>query len=161
MIARERGFDMKLANALSQRSELQERIRQLETRLQNNALVQEGEEPAEDPGDLLAELEADYAALERLIAAINRTNSRTRAEGGESISDLLARRDCLKGKIRVLREFLSSASATVTRRTVGEIRIKSTVNVRELQKKVDCCARALRALDEQIQELNWTIELAE
>ena len=39
---------MKLANALSQRSELQTRIRQLERRLNNNALVQEGEQPAED-----------------------------------------------------------------------------------------------------------------
>ena len=33
---------MKLANALSQRSELQTRIRQLESRLNNNAQVQEG-----------------------------------------------------------------------------------------------------------------------
>ena len=45
---------MKLANALSQRSELQERIRQLEARLLDNARVQEGEQPAEDPEELLA-----------------------------------------------------------------------------------------------------------
>ena len=50
---------MKLANALSQRSELQTRIRQLEVRLNNNAQVQEGEQPAEDPMELLKELEAD------------------------------------------------------------------------------------------------------
>ena len=74
---------MKLANALSQRSELQTRIRQLESRLNNNALVQEGEQPAEDPMELLAELEADYARLEELISAINRTNNSTRMEGGE------------------------------------------------------------------------------
>ena len=67
---------MKLANALSQRSELQERIRQLEGRLLNNAKVQEGEVPAEDPQELLKELEEHYAQLERYIAAINRTNSR-------------------------------------------------------------------------------------
>ena len=53
---------MKLANALSLRSELQTRIRQLESRLDNNALVQEGESPAEDPMELLRELEEDYAA---------------------------------------------------------------------------------------------------
>ena len=51
---------MKLANALSQRSELQDRIRQLEHRLNNNAQVQEGESPAEDPEELLRELEEDY-----------------------------------------------------------------------------------------------------
>ena len=66
---------MKLANALSLRSELQTRIRQLESRLDNNALVQEGESPAEDPMELLRELEEDYAQLEELIARINRTNS--------------------------------------------------------------------------------------
>lgn len=81
---------MKLANALSLRSELQTRIRQLESRLDNNALVQEGESPAEDPMELLRELEEDYAQLEELIARINRTNSTTEAGEGRTLSDLLA-----------------------------------------------------------------------
>ena len=59
---------MKLANALSQRAELQTRIHQLETRLYNNAQVQEGESPAEDPQDLLQELEEDYARLITLLS---------------------------------------------------------------------------------------------
>lgn len=41
---------MKLATALSRRKELQTHIHELEDRLMNNAQVQEGEEPAEDPG---------------------------------------------------------------------------------------------------------------
>ena len=57
---------MKLANALSERSQLQTRLRQLETRLLNNAKVQEGEEPAEDPQALLKELREDYGRLEEL-----------------------------------------------------------------------------------------------
>ena len=125
---------MKLANALSQRAELQTCIRQLEERLNNNAQVQEGEESAEDPMELLRELDEDYAQLEALIARINRTNSVTLVDG-VPLSDLLARR------------------------TVGEIRIRSTVNVRELQKQVDRDAKALRELDETIQEKNWTTEL--
>jgi len=149
---------MKLANALSLRSELQTRIRQLESRLDNNALVQEGESPAEDPMELLRELEEDYAQLEELIARINRTNSTTEAG---TLSDLLARRECMTGRLRILRDFLNSASAVVNRRTVGEIRIRSAVNVRELQKQVDRDAKALRELDETIQEKNWTTELVE
>ena len=47
------GDGMKLANALSERSELQTKIQQLNTRLINNAQVQEVEEPAEDPAELL------------------------------------------------------------------------------------------------------------
>lgn len=150
---------MKLANALSQRSELQTRIRQLETRLNNNALVQEGEKPAEDPMELLKELEEDYARLEELISAINRTNNSTRTESGATLSGLLARRDCLKGKLGGLRNFLNNASAMVHRHGASEIRIRSTVNVRRLQKQVDELAKELRELDEAIQEKNWTTEL--
>ena len=150
---------MKLANALSQRSELQTRIRQLEVRLNNNAQVQEGEQPAEDPVELLKELEADYARLEELISAINRTNNDTKLEDGTTLSDLLARRDCLKGRLSVLRSFLDSASALVRRHSASEIKVKSTVNVRQLQKQVDGLSKNLRELEETIQEKNWTTEL--
>lgn len=150
---------MKLANALSQRSELQTRIRQLETRLNNNALVQEGEKPAEDPMELLKELEGDYTRLEELIAQINRTNNSTVLEGGATLSDLLAKRDCLKGKLGGLRNFLNNASAMVHRHSASEIKIRSTVNVRQLQKQVDVLAKELRELEETIQEKNWTTEL--
>ena len=150
---------MKVANALSQRSELQTRIHQLESRLNNNAQVQEGEQPAEDPAELLRELDEDYARLEELVSAINRTNNTTRLEGGDTLSGLLARRDCLKGKLGVLRGFLNNASSLVHRHSASEIKIKSTVNVRELQKQVDSLSRELRELDEAIQEKNWTTEL--
>ena len=150
---------MKLANALSQRSELQTRIRQLEVRLNNNAQVQDGEVPAEDPTQLLGELEADYARLEELISAINRTNNSTKLEDGSTLSDLLAKRDCLKGRLSVLRGFLDNASALVRRHSTSEIKVKSTINVRELQKQVDGLSRDLRELEETIQEKNWTTEL--
>ena len=152
---------MKLATALSRRKELQTHIHELEDRLMNNAQVQEGEEPAEDPRELLGELAADHQELERLISAINRTNDRTAAEGEKTLSDLLARRDCLRGQLGIWRNFLSCASATVSRRTVGEIKIRSTVAVKDFQKQVDQGAKELRQLEERIQELNWTTELLE
>ena len=150
---------MKLANALSQRSELQTRIRQLEDRLDNNAQVQEGEQPAEDPMELLKELDADYVRLEELISSINRTNNSTKLEDGTTLSDLLAKRDCLKGKLSILRGFLNSASSLVRRHSVSEIKVKSTVDVRQLQKQVDGLSKDLRELEETIQEKNWTTEL--
>ncbi len=150
---------MKLANALAQRSELQTRINQLRVRLNNNALVQEGETPAEDPKDLLKELDRDYETLEALIGRINRTNNETKLDSGETLTELLARRDCLTGKVQVMRQFLDTASARVQRHSVGEIKIVSTVNVRTLQKQVDKLSAELRAVDETIQEKNWTTEL--
>ena len=119
-----------------------------------------GESPAEEPADLLAQLEEACGQLERLIACINRTNSATLV-GGTPLSGLLARRDVWKKKLQILRDFLSSASELATRRTVGEIKIRSTVNVREMQKQLDAASKALRELDEAIQEANWTTELLE
>ena len=85
---------MKLATALSERADLQRRISELTVRLRNNAKVQEGETPAEDPGELLSELDRCLVRLEELIRRINDTNNRTVSEG-KSLTELIAARDCL------------------------------------------------------------------
>ena len=149
---------MKLATALSERADIQRRLTQLQTRLNNNAKVQEGEEPAEDPNALLKELDALLVRLEWLMARINLTNSVTRV-GEESLTELLARRDCLKLRLQLMRSFLNSASAKVDRYARTEIKIHSTVQVAQLQKDVDKLSKELRELDERIQELNWTTDL--
>ena len=73
---------MKLAEALQERADLNRRIQQLQQRLDNNAMVQEGEAPAEDPAELLKELNGCVEHLERIIARINLTNCRAEVEGG-------------------------------------------------------------------------------
>ena len=151
---------MKLATALTERADIQRRISQLQTRLNNNAKVQEGEEPAEDPKLLLKELDALLARLEWLMAKINLTNSRTLYDG-KTLTELLARRDCLAKRLGVMRSFLDNASAKVDRYSQKEIKILSTVKVAELQKQVDAVSKELRQTDEQIQSLNWTTELWE
>lgn len=149
---------MKLAEALTLRSDLQKRAAQLQNRLNNNAKVQEGEQPAEDPQGLLAELDMVMGELEDLVTRINLTNSAD-LPGGGSVTALLARRDCLSRKAEILRGFLDSASSLTNRSTRGEIKIRSTVKVPELQKKVDSLSRELRELDTRIQGLNWTVDL--
>lgn len=151
---------MKLAEALMERSDLKTRIEQLAARLNENAKVQEGDEPAENPAELLDEINRLYARLERLMTLVNLTNARTLSDG-EPLTALLARRDCLSGRIRQLRDFLACASANVSRGTRAEIRVVSTVNVKEYQKRADDLARDLRELDVKIQSLNWTTDLME
>ncbi len=151
---------MKLATALSERADIQRRLSQLQTRLNNNAKVQEGEEPAEDPKALLQELNGMLQRLEWLMARINLTNSATLVEG-KSLTELLARRDCLSKRLSVMRAFLDNASAKTERYSQKEIKILSTVKVAQLQKELDADSKALRQLDEQIQSLNWTTELIE
>lgn len=149
---------MKLAAALSERADLQRRISEIGNRLNNNSKVQEGEEPSEAPENLMEELDRTVDRVEELISRINLTNSRT-VRDGKSVTELLAHRDCLKNKIQVIRNFLDNASNKVNRMTHSEIKIKSTVPVAEIQKKVDLLAKELRETDELIQELNWTTEL--
>ena len=151
---------MKLATALSERADIQRRLSQLQTRLNNNAKVQEGEEPAEDPKALLKELDALLERLEWLMARINLTNSATVSDG-KTMTELLARRDCLAKRLGIMRAFLDNASAKTDRYSQKEIKVLSTVKVSELQKKLDLNSKALRELDEQIQSLNWTTELLE
>lgn len=149
---------MKLAEALQERADINRRIDQLRCRLSRNATVQEGETPAEDPNELIKELDACVARLEELMARINRTNSENKVDG-KTLTELIAKRDALSVKLSVYRSFLSEASNLAGRATRNEIKILSTVNVRKLQKQVDDMSRDLRLTDNALQQANWTLEL--
>lgn len=149
---------MKLAEALQERADLNRKIEELRGRLSSNVIVQEGEETAEDPNELFAELDAAVARLEELTARINETNCLTR-DGNESITDLIARKDALRLQANVYRNAVSEASETARRARRTEIKVFSAVDVKALQKKADGIARELRKTDNRIQELNWKTEL--
>lgn len=89
-------FDaMRLAEALAERGELKRRIEQLGTRIVANARYQEGEEPAENAGELLDQLTDAIDRHALLIARINKTNTATRV-GDRTLTDALAERDALQ-----------------------------------------------------------------
>lgn len=149
---------MKLAEALQERADLNRRIQKLRERLMNNAVVQDGEQPAEDPAELTAELDRSVAELETLMSRINLTNCRTELDG-VTLTECLARRDALKLKLSAYRDLASTASQLGRRATRSEIKLLSTVDVKDLQKQVDAMARELRLLDNSIQAANWATEL--
>ena len=149
---------MKIAEALIERADIQKRIEQLRDRLSSNALVQEGEEPAEDPTSLLTELDRLEKRLCELVARINLTNANT-VSGGMTVTEMLAFRDCLAQKNDIMRDFLRAASQKWMRGRGSEIVVKSTVSVSELQKQVDDISKQLRELDTRIQGINWNTDL--
>lgn len=59
---------MKLAEALQERADLNRKIEQLKSRLNNNVLVQEGEQTAESPEQLKQELDSSLERLAYLLA---------------------------------------------------------------------------------------------
>jgi hypothetical protein len=152
---------MTLAEALILRADYQTRIEQLKQRILRNARVQEGDDPAEPPAKLLAELERTAQSLLDLIQAINRTNSATLLEGDLTIADALAVRDVLKVKHAAYSSLARAATVVQDRFTKSEVKFQSTVNVSEIQEQADNLAREHRELDAKIQAANWDTELKE
>jgi len=150
---------MKLAEALILRADCQKRFEQLKARIVRNALVQEGDAPSENPLELLVEAERVSNELVDLIKRINKTNSLTVFEAGRTLSDALADRDVLVLKRGGYHELANAASATQSRYSRSEVKFKSTVDVPEVQKRVDELSKAYRELDARIQEFNWQTEL--
>ena len=152
---------MKLAEALINRADAQKRIHQLRERLTRNVKIQEGETPSEDPQELLAELRRTIDEFTRLVKQINRTNSVTVFGGGLTLTDALAERDGLALERNTLSELAQAAGEKDFRYGRSEIKLISTFNVGELQKRIDDLARRYRELDTAIQQANWNIDLIE
>jgi len=129
--------------------------------LRNIALVQQGEEPAEDPTYLLKELAAANDRLTLLVQRINRTNAQTRIDNGETLTDLLARRDILKKQYLFLHDFATTATPKKDRFQPGQIKYLPSVSVPEIRKVADKVAAEYRVVEVKVQEVNWQVELVE
>ena len=151
---------MKLAEALSIRKDLQKRIQQLEQRIKSNVKVQEGDEPLEDPNELMKELHSCLIQLEKLIARINLTNIKTKNAEGLTITQLIAKKDTLTTRIGILRNIYSEATNIVNRYSSSELRIECVIDAKQLSKQIDDYSSSLRKLDIEIQSLNFLTELA-
>ena len=149
---------MKLAEALQERADLNKKIEQFKERLRNNCQVQEGEKPAENPTELLAELNDAVSRLEKLMAQINLTNCATKVNG-TTLTELIAKKDALSIRVQTLREIIAEASRTVYRARGSEIKILPAMDVVALQKTADSLAKELRLCDNLLQETNWKTEL--
>lgn len=150
---------MKLAEALSIRKDLQKRIAQLQQRIQNNVKVQEGDEPSEQPAELMKELDSCLVQLEDLIWRINATNMQTANAQGTKLTRLMAERDVLTMRTNALRSIFEKASASQDRYSRSEIKMLTVVDVKQLGKQIDDLSARLRTLDIEIQSLNFATEL--
>lgn len=149
---------MKLAEALSIRKELQTRIEQLKMRITNNVRIQEGEQPAEEPQELLKELDSCLKQLQDLIYRINVTNMHTMS-GKKTLTQLMAERDVLTKRVQILRDVFNQASSSSERYSRSEIKYITTIDVKAMGKQIDKLSSQLRTLDVEIQSVNFATEL--
>ncbi|NBI29687.1 DIP1984 family protein [Chengkuizengella marina] len=152
---------MRLAEALILRADLQRKISELRQRLERVVRVQEDEEPAEDPKELFAEIQGSINEFTCLVKKVNKTNSLTKFDSSQSIADVLAERDGLMQRKKVLDGMLEHSAIIQDRYSRSEIRYQRTIDVREIQKEIDNVSKKYRELDFKIQEKNWNIDLIE
>ena len=151
---------MLLAEALNERADAQRRLLDLRDRIGANARVQEGEQPAEDPQELLDQAIDVSERIRVLIVAVNVTNTATRLPDGTTVTAALARREALGRRIRVVTEAAKRATDKVARWGRAEIREVAVLDVAALRGEADRLAAERRALDAELQRINWTTELA-
>jgi hypothetical protein len=156
---------MKLAEALALRSDAAKRFEQLRSRAQANARYQEGESPAENAVELLAEADLVLAELEDLISRINRTNAATRLDEEMTVTDAIARRDVLRLRHALYTSVADAASGRsgpgMARQMRSELRYVSAVTVSELRAAADDAAKQHRELDVRVQQANCETDLAD
>src|SRR5205814_4769400 len=111
--------------------------------------VQEGEQPAEKPDDLLKEIEQVALELRELIQRINRTNAAT-VFGTGSLTDALAERDVLSRRRAAYGDMANAAALRHDRYSRTDVKFVATVDVAALRKQADDLARAYRELDARI-----------
>lgn len=152
---------MKLAEALILRADTKKKFDQVRNRLIANAKVQEGDKPVEKPESLIKELEKTAIEFEKLVKAINKTNSLTQFSEGKTMTDALAERDTLALRGNALRAVASEVTEKDTRWGRQEIKFVRTVDGAKIQKLADDIAKKYREHDTKIQELNWKTDLVD
>jgi hypothetical protein len=152
---------MKLAEALILRADYQKRVEQLRKRMIQNAIVQEGDLPNEEPKELQKELTGLLLNLKALIQGINKTNLLTAFDKGQTLADALTARDLLGQERKIYSDLLEQANRRQDRYSTSEIKNVTIINVKETQKLVDELSKKYRLIDIKIQELNWKTDLIE
>lgn len=150
---------MKLAEALMLRADLTKKLASLRERLGANAIVQDGQQPHEDPNGLLQDTFAVLDEFEDLLVRINTANAESQIPDGRTLTQAIAARDHLAQQHSILQHAVRSSQKEPDMYSVREIKWLSTMDVRSLQKQSEDVARKLRQLNATIQETNWQIEL--
>ncbi len=152
---------MKLAEALLIRSDRQKKLAQLKGRIRNNAKVQEGDIPSEDPNELIVSASQIISELTGLIERIHRTNAIAKTDKGQSMLTLLVERDTLEMRHKLLIDAIEAANSEADRYSHREIKWHVLVSVASLQKQADDIAMKLRQINIIIQSNNWQIDLVD
>jgi hypothetical protein len=150
---------MKLAELLIERAECQNKIAELKMQILSNLKVQEGDTPSLNTSDLLSEFARLNSRLEQLVVAINTANSKTQISSGKTLTEAIAQRDAIKAEIDFYKDIVRTANIKDYRVTRSEIKMTLTVDLSYIVKEIDSLSKMFRLLDNEIQQVNWTVDI--
>ena len=162
---------MILAEALAVRKDLFNEINALAERAAANVLRYEDDNLAEHEGagNLLSQMQEKLGEYESMSVAINNTNNKVRLsfEGTSmSMMEAIALRDRLALSIKRQRAVLEALEGSRGRgrysyekRTKDDVRQVPTVDQAQLRNDIDGESARMRALDIEIQKVNWSTDL--
>jgi hypothetical protein len=155
---------LKLAEALIERAALQRQNRSIVRHIDENVRLPEDEEPAVLVENLIEQYEANMLRLSDLIKRINTTNCMTEMDGG-TITDAIARRDCLNSQINAYNGIYATVTSHEQHGRSGfggsDPRVKYIrhLDSKKLKDRIDHLSQEFRLLDTALQGMNWTVEL--
>lgn len=152
---------MKLAEALLLRADMQRKLAKLRGRIEKYALVDQGDEPAEDPNVLLRQALGVSDDLRSLIVRINRTNVVAKVKDGRTLMEAIAEREALNANHRTLADAVGALGRKTEPYSAREIKRVAVLDAAKLEKQAEDVARKIRELNALIQEANWRIDLEE
>ena len=121
--------------------------------------VQDGDQPSEDPNELLKQVFSLIQEFQKLSYAIHETNALTKLNDGRSLLALLTLRDEFVEQHKTLTAAISNTSRESDRYSTREIKWHKVIPVSSLQKQADDISLKLRDLNVVIQSSNWKIDL--
>lgn len=152
---------MTLGEALTTRRRQAERLNDLNGRITQNVMVQEGDSAQEDPSDLLQEFIELSLKHADLVRRIMFTNLSTGIGDGRTIHHLLTEREHLQ-RVRAVVHRTANEAAPKRDRFFGgrnEIKFVPTIVVADLRTMEENLSQEINDLDLRIQEINWKTEL--
>ena len=152
---------MKIAEALLLRADMQKKLASLRERIGQNAVVQQGDAPHEDPSKLIEEAFSVLKELEALVFGINRANLKNTLPDGRSLTQAIAHRDTLAARHSLIQHAIAHTQKEPDRYSMTEIKWVATLKVANLQKQTEDLAKKIRELNAAVQEANWKAELEE
>lgn len=150
---------MKLAEALVLRADLQKKLENLKRRLANSVRKLDDIQVIEDPEVLKLEAEETITALYSLIDRIYRTNQSVILPSGQSMVTVLAKRDELVERRKLL-DYIINKSLPDSGLYFNERgKWQPAIDISAYQKQMDDIAMQIRRLNLDIQQTNWQVNL--